>query len=892
MSSVDALSAALADRYRIERELGTGGMATVYLARDLKHDRDVALKVLKPELAAVLGADRFIVEIKTTASLQHPHILPLFDSGTAGGFLFYVMPYIAGETIREKLNRETQFGVDEAVRLAREIADALDYAHRHGVIHRDIKPENILLHDGRAMVMDFGIALALSAAAGGRMTETGLSLGTPHYMSPEQATAEKELTPRSDVYSLASVLYEMLAGQPPHIGGAAQQVIMRIITEPARPVSEFRKNVEPNVVAALAKALEKLPADRFESAKAFSDALANPVFATVGTNKWATNASVARRPNRREAVAWLLVAGLATLSASILNRLRTDSAPVSPAVRFELPLPLQSLIAAGTGPELALTTDGRTLVYHAQGPAEAMLARHAMGETGSTLIAGTEKATHFAISPNGKWVAFVADSQLRKVPIDGGPPTPLASSVSRPISWASNDVIVLGDAAANGLGLSTVAAAGGTVRAITKLDSARRESSQRWPRALSDGKTVLYASFLAGGGLAAARIGIASIETGATTVLNVEGDYPFGVFDGHLVYARSDGAIMAVPIDLARRRVNGEPMLMLGNVAMGGAGASKAALSDNGTLIYDTGNSNTSLVLVDSTGLARSLTTLSARINTPRFSPNGRRIAVAIGDMMSSTHDAIWVFEREDFAKLKLPSADTVRRFNPEWSADGRQLYFLSGNPSDTITLLSQASDGSSSAGRVTGGNTSQAIRSHDGRSIVFTTGRAGKRELQYRFVAGDTTPRPLVVAQSDAFSPALSPDDRWLAYVSHETGKDEVYVTAYPGPVSKIAVSIGGGVEPRWATDGRHIFFRSSVGGSPKLMSAAVVTSPTFAVGARSALFDDRFVRSGQNPPHYDVAPDGKNFVMILRGDSASKVVGIVNFLSALREGQTPTKK
>jgi serine/threonine-protein kinase len=220
--TTDALRTALADRYRIERELGVSGMATVYLAADLRHDRKVAIKVLKPELAAVLGAERFVVEIKTTAALQHPHILPLFDSGSIPGHphasaasggpasLYYVMPYIEGETVREKLNRETQFGVDDAVRIAREVADALDYAHRRGVIHRDIKPGNILLHDGRAMVMDFGIALAVSAAAGGRMTETGLSLGTPHYMSPEQATAEKDVTPRSDIYSLASVLYEML----------------------------------------------------------------------------------------------------------------------------------------------------------------------------------------------------------------------------------------------------------------------------------------------------------------------------------------------------------------------------------------------------------------------------------------------------------------------------------------------------------------------------------------------------------------------------------------------------------------------------------------------------------------------------------------------------------
>ena len=224
-------------------------MATVYLAEDLKHKRKVAVKVLRPELAAVLGAERFVQEIETTANLQHPHILPLFDSGEADGFLYYVMPYIEGETLRDKLNRETQLGIDEAVKITTDVADALDYAHRQNVIHRDIKPENILLHDGRPMVADFGIALAVSAAAGGRMTETGLSLGTPHYMSPEQATAEKDLTARSDQYSLASVLYEMLTGHPPHVGASAQQIIMKIVTEEAQPITTLRKSVPPNVAA-------------------------------------------------------------------------------------------------------------------------------------------------------------------------------------------------------------------------------------------------------------------------------------------------------------------------------------------------------------------------------------------------------------------------------------------------------------------------------------------------------------------------------------------------------------------------------------------------------------------------------------------------------------------
>src|SRR5512135_1239092 len=330
------LSTALADRYRLERELGQGGMATVYLAHDPKHDRKVAIKVLKPELAAVLGADRFVQEIRTTAALQHPHILPLFDSGQADGFLYYVMPYIEGETLRTKLDREHQLSIAEAVKITTEVADALDYAHRHGVIHRDIKPENILLHDGRPMVADFGIALAVSAAAGGRMTETGLSLGTPHYMSPEQATAEKEITARSDVYSLASVLYETLTGQPPHVGGSAQQIIMKIIAEPVAAVTTLRKSVPPNVAAALTKALEKLPADRFGTAKAFADALGNASFTTMHASAAGGRAASPRLGNP-----WLVAAmGVVSLAAGIgVGALLTRHPPPVPrVVRFTLPM--------------------------------------------------------------------------------------------------------------------------------------------------------------------------------------------------------------------------------------------------------------------------------------------------------------------------------------------------------------------------------------------------------------------------------------------------------------------------------------------------------------------------------------------------------------------------
>ncbi len=301
---IDRLKAALEGRYAIERELGEGGMATVYLAQDLRHQRNVALKVLKPELAAVIGGERFLAEIQTTANLQHPHILPLFDSGEEDGFLYYVMPYVEGESLGDRIDRERQLPVDEAVAIAAKVAGALQHAHGHGVIHRDIKPGNILLQDGEPVVADFGIALAVGAAGGSRLTETGLSLGTPHYMSPEQATGDEHVGPATDIYALGCVLYEMLVGEPPYTGSTAQAVLGKIISGRLTSAAEQRASVPANVDAAIRKALEKLPADRFTGAHDFAQALAAPAF-RLGI---ADNAVVAAPVMSRRR--WLAVGGL------------------------------------------------------------------------------------------------------------------------------------------------------------------------------------------------------------------------------------------------------------------------------------------------------------------------------------------------------------------------------------------------------------------------------------------------------------------------------------------------------------------------------------------------------------------------------------------------------
>jgi eukaryotic-like serine/threonine-protein kinase len=436
------LIAALADRYRIERELGQGGMATVYLAQDLKHDRQVAIKVLRPELAAVIGAERFLSEIKTTANLQHPHILPLFDSGAADSFLFYVMPFIEGESLRDRLNREKQLPITDAVRIATEVASALDYAHRHNVIHRDIKPENVLLHDGQALVADFGIALAASKAGGSRMTETGMSLGTPHYMSPEQAMGQREITPRSDVYALGAMTYEMLLGEPPFTGPTAQSIVAKVMTEKPAPLIARRERIPPSVEDAVLTALEKLPADRFASAAEFSSALTGAGAAGGAGGRTRRMRAVpgvrgARRsfrPGALTLVVLVLVAGAYWLGGRGRGR-------VAPPIYFG-----QSVkVTWDPGLEIlpAISPDGKSVAYSSGSTINMRI--YVRPVAGGRIIQLTDDTagvqSHPRWTPDGTRILFLAGGGVLSAPAAGGParpelppgrPTPIISAAYSP----------------------------------------------------------------------------------------------------------------------------------------------------------------------------------------------------------------------------------------------------------------------------------------------------------------------------------------------------------------------------------------------------------------------------------------------------------------------------
>ncbi|MBL8996654.1 MAG: serine/threonine-protein kinase [Gemmatimonadetes bacterium] len=850
------LAAALADRYRIERELGQGGMATVYLAEDLKHDRKVALKVLKPELAAVLGAERFVVEIKTTASLQHPHILPLFDSGTADGFLFYVMPYVEGETLRGKLDRETQLGVDEAVRITSDVASALHYAHTHGVIHRDIKPENILLHDGRPMVADFGIALAVSAAAGGRMTETGLSLGTPHYMSPEQATAEKEITGRSDVYSLGSVLYEMLTGDPPHTGSSAQQIIMKIITEPADPVTRVRKSVPPNVAAAVSKALEKLPADRFESAKAFAEALANPAF-TAMTRAGAVpsgTAGASTAPSRRTLIAVGSIALLA-LAAAAWGWLRP--APASPSLQFDL-APGPAIPRPGT--DLVISPDGSMLAYagRTSDGEQGIWIRRLDGDVEFRKVAGTENGGGPEFSPDNQWILFRRGSDRAVVRVSvagGGARTILENSTAFFFHWGTDDRIVYWGNGGNFI----VPALGGEPRHLQGLGGRR-------PFLLPDGSGVL--------GSTSRGVVIYDLRSDSVSLLMPGGTNPVYAASGHLLYVGAGDGLFAVPFDLKSHKVTGRPVRVLDRVASE-SNSRGYSVSRTGTLVqHDAAGSGPEaagnrLVIHGIGGGADTLSLPRGRRWLPRFSPTGRFIAYTREAPGGSTTEIV-TFDRESGTETPITFNEDAAW--PAWSPDERRLaYSATSDSGDAIRI--RASDNSGDAVEVLAGRPYAAPSRWPRPDLLLFTSATVRANTDLYTVAptAGATPKAYSNAPSAESHLTISPAGQFAAFAAREDAQIEVWMRDFPTPRGKWQVSRGGGTHPHWTRDGRHIFYWKKGTGRDTLMRARVDRTPSVVVRAPESVA----VVDGIDAANWDMHPDGTQFIVAYFVDAAEAARG-----------------
>ena len=825
MSDVAArLSTALADRYRIERELGQGGMATVYLAHDLRHDRDVAIKVLHPDLGAALGSERFLSEIRTTARLQHPHILPLLDSGEADGLLYYVMPFVTGETLRARLERERQLPLPEAVRIAREVAGALDYAHRHDVIHRDIKPENVLLHDGSALVADFGIALAVHQAGGQRMTQTGLSLGTPQYMSPEQAMGERVIDARSDVYALGALTYEMLAGEPPFTGPTVQAIVAKVLNSEPVPVTSLRRSVPANVAAAVHAALEKLPADRCESAKAFADALADARGAH--TTHSSLDAPVSRTAVRARGAQYVAYGGwavaLIAVAAAATMGLRSGRSAPAPVVPLTLDTPnarpdMSRFAVSGDGTRFAFSND-EGIAYRAAGQRE------------YRLLAGTESGESPSFSPDGEWIVYQANGVLWKVAVAGGSPVALLARdapLAGRVSWGEDGSIVFET------GSVLAVLRGGALRVLRKAGDAQQ------PRLTPDGKGVLYVDNRLRARLMYYDL---ALDT-AFTVLEEAAEAQL-LPTGQLIYGSAAGGLYTIRFNQERHGVEGAPSPVVLDMQSDG-GVAPFLVTRNGTLVYRAGVDGEHRVLMrEASGKVDTLPLAPKVLSYARFSPDGRKLAFTIGAARGANrHTWIYDIERGTLAPLTVEGGG----HSPVWSPDGSRIAFTAeGTTTDAEDLFVQPVDRSTSPVQVLSMPGDQHASAWPVDTMLVFSSLTAARTLGVGDGRGQADiVNPAAKSPTRVYSHAVwgeydvnvSPDGQWAAFTSLESGAPEIQVRRFPNPDAggRWKVSSGGGQRARWSGDGRTIYYQTA--DNSAIRGVRVTPGSPFVVGASETI-------------------------------------------------------
>jgi serine/threonine-protein kinase len=838
----DALAAALAGSYLIERPLGAGGMATVFLAEDVRHHRKVAVKVLHPELSAVLGPERFLQEIALTARLQHPHILPLFDSGSVDGQLYYVMPVVEGETLRGRLAREHQLPVSDALRIAGEIADALDYAHRHGVVHRDIKPENVLLHDGHALVADFGIALAVSEAGGERMTQTGLSLGTPQYMAPEQAMGERVVDARADVYALGAVLYEMLSGEPPFTGPTAQAIVARVLTDEPRSLVAARRSVPPQVDDAVRTALEKLPADRFANAADFAAALRQPMGEPRGARRSA-------EPVRRPLLAW----GAAAVVAAALVAVAAYALGNRNGSRTAVPLAFERAVQVTADPGLevmpALSPDGRSVAYAAG--TSASLRIFVRPVAGGRPIALTSDSADVQTDPHwsrdGNRVLFLSRGSAFSAPASGGPARPeLPAPRGGGLAWAdwSPDGASIGYVVEDSLFVRD--AGGATRRLAVFLEPSLCSWSPDGARiACASGNRQFTTPGMRYGNLSPSWIVVCRLRDGDTTTVTSRTSLnhsPLWSVDGRWLYFVSN---RYGPRDVFAQRIgrdgraDGAPVRL--TTGLGAQSISRSA--DGRRLAYAafgaTGN-------VWSLPLRPDGTPSSNATPTPVTSGN------ELTENLSLSADERWLYYdsnlggNADIYRRALPNGEPERLttdpaddFAPDPSPDGREVAFHSwrGGSRDIYVLP------------LDGGPIQQVTHSPqqewlaswspDGRALAFTENSARGGLWVVRRGADGAWGEPVQRAMPAFQRPGWSPDGRFIAVASSDPDYGDAGLLVVPADSGSPRVvlapnTISTGVwHPIWRPDGR-IYFKThdragaaifesvpSTGGAPRLLGA-----------------------------------------------------------------------
>jgi eukaryotic-like serine/threonine-protein kinase len=804
--ALSRLSVALSDRYRIERELGQGGMATVYLAHDIKHDRDVAVKVLHPDLGAALGGERFLTEIRTTAKLQHPHILPLLDSGEADGLLYYVMPYVTGETLRARLVRERQLPISDAVLIAREVADALGSAHALGIIHRDIKPENILLQGGHALVADFGIALAVQTAGGQRMTQTGLSLGTPQYMSPEQAMGERTIDARTDIYALGVVTYEMLAGDPPFSGSSVQAIVAKVMTERPSPITTVRDTVPAGVEYAVLRALAKLPADRWATAAEFATALRSD--APAGTTQHA-----AARKSRDSWSRLTVVLGASTLVLlGVTAWALTRGAPAASGAQrmFDAALPDSALMssapAAATGygtptVNLSVSPMGDFVVYPVRRGDSTMLWYRSLVDASAHPIEGTAGGTTPRISPDGMRLAFAASGRILMVPIQGGPPRRLSPGESAvgTLDWVSPARLVA--TTDDGSILHWLDPEGGVTDEKVRL--AARCVLARW--IASDGRLLCTRGFGE----------LRNLKSGASTTIrgrNADGSpgpIVFGdafriVDDRYLVYLAVDGDLRAAPYD-KRTGLLGRSVSLVSGIKIDATGAAQMDLTPNGMLgfVPGMGSADVQMVVLRPGSEPKRVPIERAHFQRFDVTRDGHRMAAVV---LTSEGQELRIYDLRTGQRQTWLRAEYIG--GPFWDKSGDRLLVRIRNATGAAILLGSPSAATrpdtifSAADQIL----VPEVTDYPDDGIVL----ARSINLPSAVTRIDLTRRPLHfdTLVTDAGFAAISPDRKHMVWQSLASA--QLNLTSYPPGPQQQLIAVGG-VEPLWLSS-TDVLYRTGV--------------------------------------------------------------------------------
>jgi eukaryotic-like serine/threonine-protein kinase len=881
--------------FEIVSLLGAGGMGEVYRARDTRLGREVAIKVL-PE---VFSRDperrrRFEGEARSASAVSDPHIVTVFDVDEESGVHYFACELVDGSNLRRLLD-EGALSVRKALDLAEQIASGLASAHEKGIVHRDLKPENILLtRSGLAKIADFGLARLTQSggepdaqlpASDGRQTTAGIVMGTIAYMSPEQARGEP-VDFRSDQFAFGSIVYEMLAGKSAFRRGSTAETVSAILREEPEPLATRAPGAPAPLRWIVERCLAKDAGERYASTKDLARELRNlqghlSEASIVSAATGSLGASGGASRMRRERVAWLLAATffLALLASLFLASRRGREAPG--AIRFSIAPPEKSaFFRHPASNSLALSSDGSSLAFVAVTGGKTSLWVRPLGVAAAVRLKGTEEAVSPFWSPDGRWIGFFAQGKLQKIAAAGGPPQAVCEiAFGNAATWGRDGTILFAEGEGGREGIHRVSADGGTPTQVTSFDRAHGERSQAWPAFLPDGNHFLYVSGEVDGQKERRSVWVGSLGSRQTHRITAVDSRAAFCPPGYLLFSR-DGTLLAQPFDAEALRVTGDPIPISDDVWLFRATGNAAfSVSENGSVVHQAGPNPTRLTWRDRSGRETGAVGAPALFGRPRISRDGSNIAVEVADSRIGNRD-IWIYDVQR-GLAKRFTADPADAVSAVWSPGGDRVAFGSGADS-AVDIYEKSVNGIGSKQLLLKRQGVQLPSdwSPDGSRIVyedFSPGRLARKELWVLSLKGKPEAAPLLQTPFSASAARYSPDGGWIAFVSEESGRPEIYVVSASGLGGIRRVSASGGTLPRWGRDGKELFYLAATG---DLVAIPARTSGGFEAGSPTVLF-----AASPPPEGYDVAPDGRRFLFqerALEGDVPLTMV--VNWPAEMR--------